>query len=241
MKAVAEKAEDNINLQIEAQYLPYFRQMFKAELRFVRLTAEPTKQQYEKIAADSEPAMKSALHEYVKQMTGRNRAKLASANPRQTIVDAVTKAVDKHLSPEQAARYQKEVAARTVALKRLAVDNLAAMVDKALFLSKEQRLKLVDILENNWDERWSITQYYTNQGRWFPPMPDAKILPLLTEPQQAVWKGIAKNQVNFGLGGFGGLGNGADLDDDPWPEDGPKQNEVLPAPRETTPDGGGKP
>src|SRR5437660_330428 len=42
----------------EQAYGPQFRQMLRTELHFVRLVAEPTKQQYEKIAADCEPAIK---------------------------------------------------------------------------------------------------------------------------------------------------------------------------------------
>jgi hypothetical protein len=234
--AKAVEAEDNNDIQFGPQFAPYFRQRYKTELRFMRLATEPTKQQYEKIAAEGDPSVKVALREYVKRFTG---GRISSSDPSRPMTDAITKAVNKHLSTEQAARYEKELVARTTAYKRMAVDNLVVMVDKTLLLSADQRLKLVDILGNNWDESWNQTQYFLNDGQWFPPMPDAKILPILTEPQRVVWKGIAKNNVQFGIGG--GFGNGGNLDEETWPEDRPKNGEVLPPPREKAPDGGGKP
>jgi hypothetical protein len=153
------------------------------------------------------------------------------------MTDAITKAVEKHLSPEQAARYKKELVARTAARKRMAVDNLVVLVDQTLFLSAEQRRKLVDILGNNWDESWNQAEYFMNEERSFPPMPNEKILPLLTQPQRAVWKAIAKNNVESDILD---LVVGDDLDEEIWPDDAPQKDEVLPPPREKATDGGGK-
>ncbi len=237
--AKAAEAEDFSDIQLGAQFGPRFRQLYKTELRFMRLATQPSKQQYEKIAAEGDPSVKAALREYVKRFTGGNGGKISQANPNQIMTDAITKAVDKHLPPEKAARYQKELIARTAAYKRMAVDNLAAMVDKTLFLSTEQRTKLVDILGNNWDESWHQSQYFTNYGQWFPPMPDAKILPILTESQRVVWKGVTKNDIQFGIGGR--FGDGNNLDEEPWPEDAPNKGEMLPQPKKARQDGGGKP
>ncbi len=236
--AAPEVAKENENIQFVEQFGPQVRQLYKVELRFMRLATEPTKQQYDKIAAEGDPSVKVAIRAYAMRFNGGNRGKTSSSNPSQTLTDAIAKAVDKHLSPEQGARYRKELVARTTAYKRMAVDNLVAMVDKTLFLSTEQRLKLVDVFGNNWDESWNQAQYFMNEGRWFPPMPDVKILPILTEPQRVVWKGIPKNNVQFGIGGD--FGDNENLDEEIWPEDAPKKDEVLPRPREKAPDGGGK-
>jgi hypothetical protein len=249
----AVEAEDNNDIQFGPQFSPYFRQLYKTELRFMRLATEPTKQQYEKIAAEGDPSIKVALREYVKRFNGGN-GNINTFNPSRPMTDAISKAVNKLLSPEQAARYQKELDARITASKRMAVDNLVVMVDKTLNLSADQRLKLVDILLNNWNESWNQTQYFLNEGRWFPAMPDAKISPILTESQRVIWKATNKNNVQFGIGG-GGLRDGNDLDEEMWPEDalkkdemlpppkekaaGPRRSEVLPPPREKAPDGGG--
>ncbi len=230
------EAEDDNAIQFAAQYAPYFDQMYKKELHYLRVAAEPTKQQFDKIAADAKPSVKVALREYTKRFTGGGAS---TSNPPQLITDAIAKAVKTHLSPEQAARYQKELDAQTAAGKRMAVDNLVVMVDDALNLSKDQRSKLVDILLNNWDDSWNQTQYYFNSGRWFPAMPDEKISAILTQSQRDVWSGINKNRVNFGF--FRGLAlDGDGLDDEIWPEDDPKKREVLPLPREKTPTGGDK-
>jgi hypothetical protein len=233
--AKVEEAEDNA-IQIGAQFAPYFNQIYKKELRYMRLVAEPTKQQYEKIEAESEASVKVALREYTKRFTGGGNRNNTS-NPIQPITDAITKAVKKHLTPEQAGRYQKEFDAQLAACKRMAVDNLVVMVDKALNLSTDQRSKLADILLSNWDDSWSQTQYYFNDGRWFPAMPDGKISPILTESQRDVWNEINKNIINFGI--FRRALDEAGVDED-WPEDGPKKSEVLPLPREKAPNGGGK-
>jgi hypothetical protein len=237
-QAAVEVVVDSENMQFAEQWGPQFRQLYKAELRFMRLATEPTKQQYDKIAAEGEPSVKVAMRAYATRFNGGNRGKNSSANPSQSMTDAIAKAVAKHLLPEQAARYQKELVARTASYKRMAVDNLVAMVDKALFLSADQRTKLVDVLGNNWDESWNQAQYFMNQYRWFPPMPDAKILPILTEPQRVVWKGITKNNVRFGIGGA--FGDNENLDEETWPEVAAKKDEVLPPPKVKAPDGGGK-
>jgi hypothetical protein len=175
-------AEDDADLQWVAQFGGYFRQYYKTELRFMRMTTQPTKQQYEKIAAEAEPSVKVAMRMYVKRINGQGANN--SSDPTRPMTEAITKAIKQHLSPEQAAQYEKELAARVKAHKRMAVDNLVVMVDKALLLSADQRQKLVDILDNNWDDSWHLTQYFWNNGRWYPPMPDSKILPILTALQK---------------------------------------------------------
>src|SRR4051794_27639754 len=51
--------------QWEQQYGPQLRQLLRTELHFMRLVCQPTKQQYEKIAADGEPAIKEAIRSLV--------------------------------------------------------------------------------------------------------------------------------------------------------------------------------
>ena len=88
--------------------------------------------------------MKEAMLTYIKTRKPDQRP----ADPNLTLMDGIAKAVHKHtLSPEQAARYKKELDNRTAANKRMALPNLVAKVDKTLILTAEQRGKLTIVLE----------------------------------------------------------------------------------------------
>src|SRR5205085_4701378 len=63
--------DDNAVQQWEQHYGPQLRQLLRTELHFMRLAAQPTKPQYEKIAAESEPAIKEAIRGLVLGMSGR--------------------------------------------------------------------------------------------------------------------------------------------------------------------------
>src|SRR5207244_5508681 len=57
--------------QWEQHYGPQLRQLLRTELHFMRMVTQPTKQQYEKIAADTEPAIREAVRSLlVAQNTG---------------------------------------------------------------------------------------------------------------------------------------------------------------------------
>src|SRR5439155_14546295 len=111
---------------------------------------------------------------------------------------AVAGAVRETLPPEQAARYQKELDQRATARKHAILLNLIGMLDNALFLTTEQREQLFEILKNNWQDSWNQSQWFTLAGQYYPPMPDAKIVPILTEPQKDIWRGLSKGNIRFG-------------------------------------------
>ena len=60
-------------------------------------------------------------------------------------------------------------------------------------------MKIGEVLAANWDNSWNQTQIFMYGGQYMPAMPDAKIVPLLSEPQRAVWRGISKGNVQFGI------------------------------------------
>jgi hypothetical protein len=200
--------------QIDQQWGPQFRQLYKTELHFMRLACQPTKQQFERIAAESQPGLKSALRKFGENMQ-KGRV-LRGSEPRALIADAVSKSAQNVLSPEQVARYQKELDQRTAAQKRVCVLGLTAMVDKVLLLQADQRVKLAKVLESNWSDSWNNTQMFMNAGEYFPRMPDAQILSILTETQKEVWRKLQKN-VNFGFD-LGGVLQVNQLDEEDWGE-----------------------
>ena len=74
-------------------------------------------------------------------------------------------------------------------------------------------------MESNWDNSWYEISIYATNG-YYPPMPDAKITPLLTPAQQEVWRGIAKGNVRFGF--TLGINQKVDMPDDAWDDAPPK-------------------
>lgn len=205
--------------QFEQQFAPQFRQLYRTELHFMRLVAQPTKQQYEKISADGEPVLKATIKKFAVHMRGGPGEQ---SDPRTPIADALAKSVQAALSPEQAARYQKELDQRAAARKRVVLLNLVAKVDKVLVLSIEQRDKLGKILDNKWTDSWDQTQMLMYVGQHFPPMPDTEILPILTESQKVVWRGIPKGNIRFGFNL--GFVQGIEIEEEVWDDDPPKQN-----------------
>jgi hypothetical protein len=136
------------------------------------------------------------------------------------IADALAKSVRTTLSPEQAARYQKEHELRSAARKRAVLLNLVAKVDRLLILTRDQRGKLSEILENHWNDSWDSMQMLMYGGdQYLPEMPEGKILPILTVTQKDVWRGIQKRNIRFGIDL--GILQGIQLEDEIWDEDGP--------------------
>jgi hypothetical protein len=200
--------------QVEQSYGPQIRQVCRTELHFMRLVTQPTKPQFEKVAADGEASLKTIIREIALAMRG-NPSNVS--DPRTLIADAIAKSVRTTLSPDQAARYQKELDDRAAARKRTALLNLVGMVDNVLFLTTEQRDRLGEILASNWDDSWNHAQWLTISGQYFPSMPDAKILPILSAAQQNVWRGIQKGNVRFGFSL--GFVQGIHIEDEVWDDD----------------------
>jgi hypothetical protein len=198
MKAfVVDHQEDAVVQQFQQQYGSRFRQLYRSELHFLRIVCQPTKQQFDKIAADGEPALQATIRKIA--ATWRRPAANDQSDLRTLIVDALVKSVRSTLSPEQSTRYQKELDQRTAARKRVTVLNLVGNIDSLLLLTAEQRLKLTEILQNNWNESWNHEQGLTTSNRYFPPMPDNKILPVLNETQKQVWRDTPKGNIYHGF------------------------------------------
>jgi hypothetical protein len=208
--------------QLEEQFGPQIRQLQKAELHFLRTICQPTKEQYGKIAADSEPAIKAAIKALAENMGGRRRARGGRevnqpVDPRKSVAEALTGAVRTHLTPAQADRYQKELELRAAALKRVALLSLVAELDARLLLTAEQRGQMTKVLEKNWNESWNNLQLVQYVAHYLPQLPEAEVLPLLSDKQKSVWRGIPKNNVQFGFN-FG-IMHGMDVVEEVWVED----------------------
>jgi hypothetical protein len=228
-------------LQFEQQFGPQFRQLYKTELHFMRLVCQPTKEQYDRIAADGEPALKATM---VKFAATWNRPVPHNQNddlsdPRALIVSALAQSVRSNLSSEQAARYQAELDQRAAARQRITVLNLVSKMDKLLILTTAQREKLGEILKENWHEEWNQPQWLTIGGQWFPTMPDDKILPVLTETQKNVWRDTQKGNIRFGF--HLGMMQMVELGDEVWDFQAPAENAEPMDGKAVTKNGPGEP
>jgi hypothetical protein len=217
--------EDALVQQFEQQFGVQFRQLYRTELHFMRFVCQPTKQQYEKIAAEGETALKATVKKFAVNwrdlQQGRPSA-FEQSDPRAAIADALAKLVRATLSPEQAARYQKELDLRAEARKRVVLLNLVAKVDKVLVLTTEQRDKLREILEDNWKDSWNQTQMLMYGGQHFPSMPDLEIRLILTATQKNVWSDIPKGDIRFGF--HLGFVQGIEIEEEVWDDEQPQKN-----------------
>jgi hypothetical protein len=191
---------DNFVKQMEQQYGPRLRQVHKSEMHLMRLICQPTKAQFDKIAASCEPELQAGIKKYAETMAEQRQGRWQHKTPdaRKLISDGLVRTVKTCLSAEQATRYEKEISERDAARRRVVVLSLVSTMDKKLLLTGEQRDKLSEILTKNWQDSWSYAQMLVMGGQNFPQMPDDKINPVLTEAQQGIWRKVNKGQIFYG-------------------------------------------
>jgi hypothetical protein len=214
---------DELAKQFEQQFGRQFQHLYRTELHLLRVVCKLTKPQYQKVAADGEPAVKATKQKFLgywrDQHQGKwDRSGSGQADPRETLSAELEKALQKTLTPEQAAAYKKERSLRTAAQKRAVVKTLIVMMDRPLVLSAEQRDKIHEVLGKNWNDSW-YTYVVRFGGNYFPAMPDAKILPILNDNQKTIWSGMQKANVMFGFHGIG-IGDVGELEET-WDDDVP--------------------
>jgi hypothetical protein len=211
--AVPPVAVDQADILIQ-QYGPVFKQLHKRELHFMRMICQPTKEQFARIEADTEPALKETIKKIV-PLIQRPSAEDDHPDPRKPIAQAIAKSVRTVLSPELESRYQKEIDQRDAANKQVVVLGFVVLADKILALTPDQRVKFGKILNEKWKEASNRKQYLASNGQYFPQMPE-EINGILTEPQKVVWAGVQKTRIHFGFN-FGNM-LGIGLDEEPWDE-----------------------
>jgi hypothetical protein len=120
--------------------------------------------------------------------------------------EAVDSVMKKDLTPDQFARYRDEVEKRDAFQKQAAIRYLVDAIDRDVYLSDEQRLKLAESLSSHWDPGWKTSlEYLLYANRFFPAGIDPYVTPLLDPTQKRIWEGA---QRVGGLGGaFGLLGS----------------------------------
>ncbi len=195
---------------LEQQFVQQLRPLAKTELNFVLAICQPNAEQSKKLQAASDAAMKTAVKKFAeiqKKMQQGLRAGQEPQwpDPRKLMSDVLLKSVKETMTEDAAKRYEAELAKRAAARKRAALLNLVARVDKDLVLTADQRGRLSEKLETNWQDSWcQQLETFMYGDTYFPALPDAQVLPLLTEKQKQIWNGIPKQQnMIWGWAGFG--------------------------------------
>jgi len=195
---------------LEQQFRQQFRQLKKGELNFIDAVCQPNAEQSKKLKEAGNVGLKTAVKKFSEiqkkmQQGVRPGQEPQWPDPRKIISDELLESAKATLSADQAKRYEVELEKRSAARKRVALLNLIAKLDKDLVLSAEQRGKLTETLNTNWNDAWGQQlETFMYGDTYMPVIPDAQVLPALTERQKQIWSSIPKqhNQI-WGWAGFG--------------------------------------
>ena len=190
----AAQREKQLDAQAQ-QYVQMMQPLMWRELEFVRQTCDLAPEQRPKIKAAGEAGVQLAARDMVRpRIVNRSQSPATAGH---TIRDSIAVALEMALSKEQLARYAAEDAKRQEANKQAAIVSAVAQVDGALFLTQEQREKIVEAIDNNWQDGWEQwIKMWQYDGRYFPQIPDQHITPHLNDEQKTVWRGLQKVSVN---------------------------------------------
>jgi hypothetical protein len=196
----------NLENQIQ-QFLRQARPIVRAELIFVRKICELDVERFRRINRDAELALKDVAKTFV-EAQHQVRVRLPGSARISPAVDGLAllheglaSAMKKDLTPEQFVHYQAEVEKRDANRKQSAVRYLVDAIDRDLYLSGPQRLKLTESLLSHWDQSWSMSLEYLLYGNQFYPQGiDIYVTPFLDAAQNKIWQSAQK------LGGIGGVG-----------------------------------
>ena len=207
----------NLDNQIQ-QYMRQARPIVRAELIFVRKVCDLDVEHFRRINQDAETAFKGAAKTFVEaQQQGRVRVPggvrtSQGVDGLAVLQEGLASVMKKDLTAEQFAHYQAEVEKRDANRKQCAVRFLVDAIDRDLYLSGSQRLKLTESLLSHWDHSWSMCLEYLLYGNQFYPVGiDSYVTPFLDATQKKIWQGAQKMG---GIGGIGGVFGGFMNDND---------------------------
>jgi hypothetical protein len=187
---VAQNDADNARIQ---QYVQLLTPAMWQELNFVRQVCDLTPEQRPKVRAAGDAAAKEGAKAIMKPIRGGSQPTIGA----QAIRDSLHDALKQTLTSEQLEHFEAEDAKRTEAQKKATILGVVMLLDTFLFLSEEQREKIVANLDKNWQrewEQWLMIHRYS--GQYAPQVPDQHVVPLLNEEQKLVWSGLQKISTN---------------------------------------------
>ena len=197
--AAVKEQQEQLDAQAQ-QYVQMMQPLLWRELDFVRQNCDLAPEQRPKIKAAAETGLKQAARDMIQPRRGGAQTPEAAGK---TIGAEITKALKESLSGEQLARYEAENTKRRAAEKQAAIYSAVATIDGALFLTKEQREKIVTELDSHWRQEWDQwLQMWQYAGQYYPQVPDTYVVPHLNEEQKTVWRGLQKVSFSSWGGGF---------------------------------------
>jgi hypothetical protein len=203
--------------QLEVHFTQQFRPMLSGHMNLLKQSAQPSDEQTKKIQQRGKQALKvsvTAMVEWQKKMqTGRwNPQTDKQPDPQGIFNQEIIKLTREELSPEQFQRLEAAMQRREASRKRAAILCIVAKMDHDLYLSREQRDKMTEVLDKNWNPSWhrNLQFYLHDNGSNYPNIPNEPLAAVLTERQRQVWAQFPKVDLsNWGWGGFlaGMVGN----------------------------------
>jgi hypothetical protein len=189
------------------QFTQQYRPILRAELHRARTVCQLSEDQRRAIGQDGEWIIKDAAQRSVEVQQRMVRgARVATSFPdiQKHILEGFARAINAHLTDEQAAQYRLEVASLEEERKTSAIDYLIAQLDQALILSANQRARLAETLSSRWNEPWARTLEQTRfVQNAVPEIPDPVVSPILDSTQQELWRALPKyKNVYFNTGVF---------------------------------------
>jgi len=201
---LAGRVDANV-LNLEKQLLPQFTPLMTAELSFINRACDLNLEQRKKIKAASDTCLKVAVRKYSMAqrgiMNGRvGRGQPTVLDPNELLHQTLAKVLQETLRPEQQTAYDAELVERKAYCKRVALENVVAIIDEHLVLTIDQRRQLTESLDKNWQPSWvQSLEMLLNNNRYLPSIPDQFVVSTLNETQKQVWRSTQKqNYMVFG-------------------------------------------
>lgn len=183
---------DQQNAQVQ-QYVQMMQPALWRELDFIRRVCDLTPPQRSKIKAAGDAAVTKAAKSVVQPQVQPRINPTSAAN---IIRDGLNEELKKTLTAEQLQHFTAEAEKRAAATKEATILGAVSQIDTGLYLTAEQREKIVASLEKNWQrewEQWLVIQQYA--GQYYPQVPDQHVTPHLTPDQTNVWRGLQKVMI----------------------------------------------
>lgn len=203
----ADKIRERQSTMIRQSLLP----MAAFELSFLKRTCDPSEEQLKKaetIARDQldkystnwkEQGNKDEQRQIAFAINNGARIQAQAIQPAaiakivSNLYDPMTNSLRSEfeglLDESQQTAYQKELKTRDEYEQKAIIDFLLVILDDKLNLTEKQSEKIADGMRARWGEGWvPPLSLMANFGEYFPPIPDAAIIPHLETGQIDVWR-----------------------------------------------------
>ncbi|MCX7419769.1 MAG: hypothetical protein NT013_09565 [Planctomycetia bacterium] len=179
-----------------------FRPRVKAQLLFLRKTGNLSEEQLQTISECGEYMVRETLRKHVidsLQAPLRELDTNSEAALPQIIQKTLVDFVKSQINADQFQQYDAELKARTAHRKRVTILNVVARLDAELLLLPEQREQFSKLIESEWQDSWGQSMgALMPDANFIPALPDDKVLAILKDYQQAVWKTKTYNRESSG-------------------------------------------